>query len=114
MIQRHLNRQGYEVATARDGREALEKVESEHPDLIVLDMMMPYMDGFQVLETLQANPTTQTIPIVLITAKPSDWGWEQSLKDMAPHTRVQNLYKPVDPARVSAAVRLLLEAPGEE
>ena len=49
LVQVNLERQGYEVVTANDGREALEKVESEKPDLVVLDVMMPYMDGFEVL-----------------------------------------------------------------
>ena len=49
LVEVNLQRAGYEVVTAYDGREALEKVKSENPDLIVLDVMMPYMDGFEVL-----------------------------------------------------------------
>jgi len=53
LVQVNLERQGYEVVTANDGKEALEKVESERPDLVVLDVMMPYMDGFEVLQILR-------------------------------------------------------------
>jgi two-component system alkaline phosphatase synthesis response regulator PhoP/two-component system response regulator VicR len=52
LVEVNLQRAGYEVVTAYDGREALEKVKSENPDLVVLDVMMPYMDGFEVLKNL--------------------------------------------------------------
>jgi CheY-like chemotaxis protein len=62
LIQVNLERQGYNVVTAHDGKEALEKVASEKPDLVVLDVMMPYMDGFEVLRTLRRNPETAELP----------------------------------------------------
>ena len=58
----NLQRAGYEVVTAFDGKEALEKVKAEKPDLVVLDVMMPFMDGFEVLRNLKANPETAEIP----------------------------------------------------
>ena len=72
LIQVNLERQGYQVVTAFDGKEALEKVESEHPDMLVLDVMMPYMDGFEVLHALKKNPATRDIPIIMLTAKAQD------------------------------------------
>src|SRR5205807_6916457 len=72
LVQVNLERQGYEVVTAFDGKEALEKVESEHPDLIVLDVMMPYMDGFEVLQNLKKNQNTREIPVIMLTAKAQD------------------------------------------
>ena len=59
LVQVNLQRAGYEVVTAYDGKEALEKVASEQPDLIVLDVMMPYMDGFEVLQNLRKNMSTR-------------------------------------------------------
>ena len=56
LVEVNLARAGYQVVTAFDGREALQKVESEKPDLVVLDVMMPFMDGFEVLRNLKANP----------------------------------------------------------
>ena len=72
LIQVNLERAGYQVATAFDGPEALKKVDSEKPDLVVLDVMMPRMDGFEVLKRLQANPETRDIPVIMLTAKAQD------------------------------------------
>ncbi len=72
LIQVNLERAGYTVLTAFDGTEALRKVDAEHPDLIVLDVMMPKMDGFEVLKRLQANPETRDIPVIMLTAKAQD------------------------------------------
>lgn len=60
---------GYAVAEAFDGEEALEKVGLENPDLLVLDVMMPRIDGFEVCRRLKANPKTRSIPIIMLTAK---------------------------------------------
>jgi two-component system alkaline phosphatase synthesis response regulator PhoP len=72
LIQVNLERAGYQVVTAFDGPEALKKVDAEKPDLVVLDVMMPKMDGFEVLKRLQANPETRDIPIIMLTAKAQD------------------------------------------
>jgi two-component system alkaline phosphatase synthesis response regulator PhoP/two-component system response regulator VicR len=72
LIQVNLERAGYQVVTAFDGPEALKKVESERPDLVVLDVMMPKMDGFEVLKRLQANPETREVPVIMLTAKAQD------------------------------------------
>ncbi len=72
LVQVNLERAGYEVATAYDGVEALEKVEKENPDMIVLDVMMPRKDGFETLKELQANPKTKDIPVIMLTAKAQD------------------------------------------
>ncbi|MFQ3668200.1 MAG: response regulator, partial [Fimbriimonadaceae bacterium] len=55
LIQVNLERQGYQVVTAFDGKEGLEKIKAEKPNLVVLDVMMPYMDGFEVLQNLRRN-----------------------------------------------------------
>ncbi len=79
LIQVNLERAGYGVITAFDGTDALRKVDSDRPDLIVLDVMMPKMDGFEVLKRLQANPETRDIPVIMLTAKAQDMdvfkGW---------------------------------------
>ena len=69
LIQVNLERQGHHVVTAYDGREALEKVISEKPDLILLDVMMPYVDGIEVLKTIRKNPETAKIPVIMLTVK---------------------------------------------
>jgi CheY-like chemotaxis protein len=60
---------GWTVLTAASGREALHKANTEKPDAILLDMMMPDMDGFTLLQQLQSNLDTQSIPVILLTAK---------------------------------------------
>src|SRR5215208_6989007 len=72
LVEVNLARAGYNVVTAFDGREALQKVEAEKPDLVVLDVMMPFMDGFEVLRNLKANPETADIPVIMLTAKAQD------------------------------------------
>ncbi|MBX7133712.1 MAG: response regulator [Fimbriimonadaceae bacterium] len=72
LIQVNLERQGYTVVTAFDGKEGLEKILSEKPDLVVLDVMMPYMDGFEVLKSLRKEPSTQDLPVIMLTAKAQD------------------------------------------
>ena len=72
LIQVNLERQGYTVVTAFDGKEGLEKIRSEKPNLVVLDVMMPYMDGFEVLKTLRREPETENLPVIMLTAKAQD------------------------------------------
>jgi two-component system alkaline phosphatase synthesis response regulator PhoP/two-component system response regulator VicR len=113
LVQVNLERQGYEVVTAFDGKEALEKVESEHPDLIVLDVMMPYMDGFEVLQNLKKNQNTRDIPVIMLTAKAQDAdvfrGWQSGVDCY--------LTKPFNPMELIAFVRRIfksLEDGGED
>jgi two-component system alkaline phosphatase synthesis response regulator PhoP/two-component system response regulator VicR len=84
LVQVTLERAGYQVAVAYDGRECLQNVTKEKPDLIVLDVMMPHMDGFEVLQNLKANQETDSIPVVMLTAKAQDQdifrGWQQGVE----------------------------------
>jgi two-component system alkaline phosphatase synthesis response regulator PhoP len=64
-----LGMEGYEVVTALDGEEALRKVQECKPDLIVLDIMMPKMDGYETCRTLKAGEGTKHIPVILLSAK---------------------------------------------
>lgn len=64
-----LGAEGYEVITAADGEEAIEKAKTEKPDLVVLDIMMPKVDGFEACRRLKADAATREIPVILLTAK---------------------------------------------
>jgi two-component system alkaline phosphatase synthesis response regulator PhoP len=64
-----LGMEGYEVITALDGEQALDKARSDHPDLIVLDIMMPKLDGYETCKALKADPATKDIPVILLSAK---------------------------------------------
>jgi len=68
LLHRYLEANGYEVAEAYDGQECLEKVAERHPDAIVLDVMMPRLDGYQTTIKLKEDPITANIPIVIVTA----------------------------------------------
>ena len=69
LVQARLAANGYEVITAHNGLEGLEKASKEKPNLILLDVMMPRKDGFEVLRELKSNIETTSIPVVMLTAK---------------------------------------------
>ncbi len=71
-LRTYLEMENFEVETAGGGAEAIDKVDRWHPDLVVLDVMMPNMDGFQVLEALKNKNATQDLPIIMLTAKGQD------------------------------------------
>jgi CheY-like chemotaxis protein len=68
LLTRYLESEGYNYLKAKDGVEALEKVREQRPDLVLLDVNMPNKDGFTVLEELRADPATQNIPVIILTA----------------------------------------------
>lgn len=72
MVQHMLRQMGFSVTGARSGIEALAVVGSVHPNVILLDLLMPGMDGFSVLEKLKENPVTQSIPVVIVSARGQD------------------------------------------
>jgi two-component system alkaline phosphatase synthesis response regulator PhoP/two-component system response regulator VicR len=72
LIQINLEKNGYQVVTAYDGKEGLEKIKAEKPSLVVLDVMMPYMDGFEVLKNLRKDPEFENLPVIMLTAKAQD------------------------------------------
>jgi DNA-binding response OmpR family regulator len=72
LLRKCLEQEGLEVVTASDGAGCLLAIESRRPDLVVLDVMMPIMDGFQVLRVLREKPETRDLPVVLLTARKQD------------------------------------------
>jgi adenylate cyclase len=99
---------GYQVTTARNGREALQEVERELPDLILLDVMMPGLDGYQVCAKLKEDKATQFIPIVMITALQ---GTEDRVKAIEAGAD-DFLSKPFDEHELMARVKSLLRIKG--
>ncbi len=101
LIQVNLERQGYEVITAFNGAECLEKVKEDRPDLIVLDVMMPEMTGFEVLDILKKDPETENIPVIMLTARAQDAdvlrGWQSGVECY--------LTKPFNPMELIAFVK---------
>lgn len=99
-----LKSQGYAYATARNGREALDKVKESRPDLIFLDVMMPEMDGFEVCRRLKEDEATRSIPVVMVTALTDK---ESKLKGLEAGAN-DFLGKPVDSAELMTRARNLL------
>jgi DNA-binding response OmpR family regulator len=64
-----LSQEAYEVTMARDGREGVEKASADPPDLILMDVVMPLMDGFEAVAALRANEKTREIPILMVTTR---------------------------------------------
>ncbi|MFO1014691.1 MAG: response regulator [Caulobacteraceae bacterium] len=65
----HLAADNVEIETAGDGLEALEKIRERHPDVVLLDLEMPRMDGFELLRTLRADPATLRLPVLVVTGR---------------------------------------------
>jgi CheY-like chemotaxis protein len=72
LLQVNLEMEGYEVATASDGEEALERARSFKPDVILLDIMMPKKDGWQVCAELKNDPALEHVPVVFLSARAQD------------------------------------------
>lgn len=106
LVQVNLERAGYQVLTAYDGIDALEKVKAEKPDMIVCDVMMPRMDGFEVLRNLKADAGTRDIPVIMLTAKAQDAdvfkGWQSGVDAY--------LTKPFNPMELLAFVKRIFKS----
>jgi len=110
LIQVNLERQGYQVTTAFDGKEGLEKIRAEKPDLVVLDVMMPYMDGFEVLKTIRREPETESLPVIMLTAKAQD----KDVFEGYHYGADMYLTKPFNPMELVAFVKRITENTDED
>jgi two-component system response regulator VicR len=69
LIRLILSRRGFEIRGANSGKEGLEIIRKDHPNLVLLDLMMPEMDGWEVYQQMKADETTKNIPVIIVTAK---------------------------------------------
>ena len=97
---------GYTVITAENGQDALDKAASEPPELILMDVVMPVMDGYEACRRLRALPATKDVPIVMVTAS----GPQEKAKALAVGAN-DMIMKPVDPEAVLELVATLLAGP---
>lgn len=101
LIKFHLESNGYQTIVATSGKEALDKASQERPDLIILDILLPDIDGFAVLERLKANPKTVSIPVVVVTIVQD--------RDMAIRLgAIDYLEKPIDEGRLLDCIQKVL------
>lgn len=104
-----LEQEGYDVDYAQDGEIALKKVAEKKPDAIILDGMMPGLDGFDVLRTLKASDDTKDIPIVMLTAR----GMGKDVVNGLELGAADYLVKPFMPAELVARLEKVLESNGQ-
>lgn len=103
--QAFLSHRGFRVDEAADGAAAIERAFANPPDLVLLDVAMPRMDGFEVCRTLRADPRTSDVPVLLLTASV-----EGDLEALARDAGADAiLTKPIEPRAVAAAVERLLD-----
>jgi len=105
LASQRLEQAGYRVLTATDGLEGLRLAKARHPDVILLDVMMPAIDGYQVLRMLKSQPAMEDIPVVMLTAK----GTEYDMSASTDLGSVCHLVKPYQPRELLEEVRLALQ-----
>jgi twitching motility two-component system response regulator PilH len=101
-----LEKNGFEVETAKDGTEGVERAKALKPDLILMDVVMPGLNGFQATRELTRDPATSNIPIIIVTTKDQEtdrvWGLRQGAKDF--------ITKPVYERNLMETIGLVLAA----
>ena len=100
-----LEKQGYKTVTAEDGQAGLDVAKSVHPNLILMDVVMPVLNGFQATRKLRNDPSTANIPVIMVTTKDQqadiNWGMRQGANEY--------LVKPVSPAELLTKIKGLLD-----
>ncbi len=103
LLSGYLTKHGYTVVTATSGEEGIAKSKSEKPDLILMDIVMPGMNGFEATRTISKDPETAAIPVIIISSKGQEtdrvWGMRQGAKDY--------LVKPVAESDLLAKIQAL-------
>ena len=98
-----LVKQGYSVSTAENGEEAMAKIRADKPELILMDVVMPGANGFQVTRSIARDPDMQDIPVIICSSKDQEtdriWGMRQGARDY--------LVKPVNPAELLEKINAL-------
>lgn len=98
-----LIKNGFSVSTAENGEEALLKIKADKPELILMDIVMPGQNGFQVTRAITRDPETQDVPVIICTSKGQEtdriWGLRQGARDY--------IVKPIDPQELLAKIAAL-------
>jgi DNA-binding response OmpR family regulator len=104
MEQMVLRGQPYQIVTARNGREAIERADVEHPDLILLDVVMPEMNGFEACRRIRQHQSSSAVPIIMVTTR----GEEQSVETGFQSGCSDYITKPINGAELLSKVRSYL------
>lgn len=105
LLQHHLQRAGYQLVSARNGREAIDVAVRELPELIIMDIMMPEIDGMTAIRKLKEDELTKNIPVIVITANPA---YHVSRDESQISGAELFLTKPFSPAQLMEAIRRIL------
>jgi CheY-like chemotaxis protein len=105
MLSRRLIRKGYEVVMALDGRQAVEMASGENPDLIIMDMSLPVIDGWEATRQVKAAPATRAIPVIALTAHAMAGDREKAIEAGCDDYDI----KPIDLPRLLGKIAMLLE-----
>ena len=106
VIRMVLERAGYEVAEARHGVSALESIDVEPPDVVIADMTMPVMGGVELIDRIQSNPTTASLPIVLLSGRQVETAVSRLVNAV--------VLKPFEPADLVASIDRAMRADNGE
>lgn len=109
MLSRRLERRGYEVLLAVDGQSGVEMVQSHGPDLVLLDMSLPVLDGWEATRRLKADPATQHIPVIALTAHAMSSDRDKALEAGCDDYDT----KPVELPRLLVKIETLLRGAGD-
>jgi len=107
VLQRHVSNAGYEFELATNGHEALEKIQQEVPDLVLLDLMMPDMNGFETCRRIRAEEKTKSLPVIIVTALRS----ESDSSAAAACGANELIVKPIDAQHLAKRLRHHLGSP---
>ncbi len=104
IVEANLEGDGFEVISASNGKEGLTKIKNEGPELVVLDVMMPEMDGWEVLRRVEQDPDTAGLPVIMLTAKAADEDYIHGLEEGA----VEYITKPFYPQELVNRIKITL------
>jgi DNA-binding response OmpR family regulator len=107
VIQRHVSNAGYDFDVASNGQEALDKINKELPDMVLLDLMMPGLNGFETCRRIRANEKTKKLPVIIVTALHGD----SDSSDAASCGANEFLVKPVEGTLLAQRLRHYLGSP---
>ena len=110
IVAMYLNIEGYEVATAQNGEEGLQEIEAQQPDLVILDVMMPGMDGLEACRRIRGNPQTANLPVLMFSALSGEDDIERARLAGANHL----ITKPFNLVGLGAVVRSFFPASGSD
>lgn len=110
LVASRLEINNYEVITAENGKQAILKAQQEQPDLILMDVAMPEMDGFEAGAQLQADPKTKNIPVIMVTAKGENTDLTRAINEVK---AVGYIVKPFQPNQLIEKVEAALKLKGK-